>query len=163
MDLFFRRDNTEGRANSGAKQEVSVRKKTTGSRSSQNALIGYSPRRYRIIVSAERRVVGVTCPILSINRALETNRMSSHWIKLGSERPPSGGGTATWEQMCLARVVRGRPPTRSGPRINGLTERMSAGRFPPWSCPIGVPRSTHQISPRRGESLLMRPPIRQRV
>lgn len=92
----------------------------------------------RTDVSIERRVSGATCPIRSVSLALEMDRMSSHLMKLRSERPPSGGVTATWERMYLARVVSGRTTTRSAvPRLNGLTERMSAGRFPPCSYAAG--------------------------
>jgi len=80
-----------------------------------------------MMVSTERRAVADISPILSIDRALEMDRMSSHLIRLRSERPPSDGVTATWERICLARELSGRTTARpAGPRLNASRERMSA-------------------------------------
>jgi len=90
-----------------------------------------------------------TVPNTLINRSVETERMSSHFMKLRTCSPPSGGFIWTCEGIPLSFDVIGIAITKSaGLRFSLSSDTIRHGRRPACSRPLVGLRSTNQISPR---------------
>src|ERR1043166_8760733 len=90
-----------------------------------------------------------TLPNILIKRSVEIERMSSHFAKLRTFNPPSGGFISTCAGIRLSFEVIGIAMTRSaGLRLSLSSGPIKQGRWPPCSRLLAGSRSVNHISPR---------------